>query len=268
MHVSGLARAECDITDADAVARGIDERRPGLVVNAAAYTAVDTAENEPEAAHAINATGPGILAQACAAAGIPLIHISTDYVFDGTATDPIAEDAPETPLGVYGKSKLAGEQLVREHCGDHVILRISWVFGARGKNFVKTMLRLSKERDELSVVSDQQGCPTAAADVADVILALATRFDEAEGLPWGTYHYGGAPATTWHGFAEEIVSRARELTDLQAERVRPISTAEFPTPAPRPAYSVLCTDKLERTFGIKPRPWKDSLQLVLKELIS
>lgn len=268
LRVVGLGRRLLDITREESISANLDEHRPGFVVNAAAYTLVDQAETEREAAFRVNSDGPALLARACAERAIPLLHLSTDYVFDGTASEPVDEDHPTAPLGVYGASKLAGEQAVRAAWGDHVILRISWVFGARGRNFVKTILRLAGERDELAVVADQHGCPTAATDVARAILILAERLDEQGSLPWGTFHCCGRPATTWHAFAEEIVRAARPFSELRVRRVRAITTAEFPTPAVRPRYSVLCTDKATKVLGLPPFDWQVSLKLVLKDLLS
>ncbi|MGE3164666.1 MAG: dTDP-4-dehydrorhamnose reductase [Planctomycetota bacterium] len=266
LRVVGLGRRLLDLTRPETIVANLDEHRPGLVVNAAAHTAVDQAEAEREAAFAINATGPAWLAQACSERGIPLLHLSTDYVFDGTASEPIREDHPPAPLGVYGESKLAGERAVRAALGDHLILRISWVFSARGRNFVKTILRLAQEREELQVVADQHGCPTAAVDVAEAILTLCERLEEQGSLPWGTFHYCGTPPTTWHGFAEAIVEAARSDWALKVRRVRAITTAEFPTPAARPRYTVLCTHKATQVLGISAPAWQDSLELVLKDL--
>ncbi|WP_454021098.1 dTDP-4-dehydrorhamnose reductase [Azospirillum sp. Marseille-Q6669] len=263
----GLDRASGDVTDARAVAAAIAAYRPALVVNASAYTAVDRAESERDAAFAVNRDGPANLARACAAAGVPLIHISTDYVFDGTSkSTPWSEDDPVAPQGVYAASKLAGEEAVRDAQPDHVILRTAWVFGAHGHNFVKTMLRLARERDELRVVADQHGCPTPAAAIAAAITAIArTRLG---GGSWtsGTFHYGGAPATTWHGFADRIVERAAPRIGRRPT-VTAITTADFPTPARRPANSVLDTTRLGQAYGIPPADWMTGLDRVLDDIL-
>jgi dTDP-4-dehydrorhamnose reductase len=267
LSIVGLSHAELDITNATDVESELDWQSPELVVNAAAYTGVDRAEEEPKTAFAANRDGPANLARWCFRQEVPLLHLSTDYIFDGRASAPLSEDHPPAPLGVYGQSKFEGEQLVRQIQPDHVILRTSWLFGARGgPNFVRTTLRLSRERPELRVVADQTGCPTCAADVADVILALASILREKSELPWGTYHYCGSPATTWHGFAEEIVAQARTHGPLTARHVRAISTAEYPTRASRPAYSVLSCERIENTFSIQPRDWREGLKDVLKEI--
>src|SRR6195256_2432767 len=199
-RVATFDRAEVDITRKDAVTAAFDRERPDIVINAAAYTAVDRAESEPDAAWAGNCAGPGYLAAACRSAGIPLIHISTDYVFDGSKKGPYREDDPVKPLGVYGRSKEAGDRAVREALAEHVILRTAWVYSAHGHNFVKTMLRLGGERPVLRVVADQTGSPTSAADIAAAIAGVVRRI-AAGGRHWGTYHFVGAGAVTWHGFA-------------------------------------------------------------------
>lgn len=263
----GLGRGDLDLTDRDAVGRLIGRCRPALIVNAAGYTAVDRAESEPRAAFAVNADGPAGLAEAAAAAGSALIHLSTDYVFDGTKADAYTEDDPVGPLGVYGASKAAGEQAVRERLARHVILRTSWVFGAHGTNFIKTMLRLGRARDRLRVVADQRGCPTGAADIAAAIIGIARQLlTEGRGGVWGTYHFAGRGATTWHGFAEAIFERAAPLWGRRPEVV-PIATADYPTPARRPASSVLDCTRFERTFGLPRRPWTEQLDAVLPSLL-
>ncbi|TWA61077.1 dTDP-4-dehydrorhamnose reductase [Azospirillum brasilense] len=269
----GLTRAAGDVTDPAAVAAAMAAHRPALVVNASAYTAVDKAESEPEPAFAVNRHGPANLARACAAAGVPLIHISTDYVFDGASkATPWREDDPVAPQGVYAASKLAGEEAVRDLLpADHVVLRTAWVFGAHGHNFVKTMLRLARERDELRVVADQRGCPTPAAGIADAIAAIARLRlapGPAEAHRWtpGTFHYAGAPATNWHGFAERIVDRAAERIGRRPP-VRAIATSDFPTPAKRPANSVLDTALITRTYGIAPADWEAALDRMLDEIL-
>lgn len=248
MTLTARDRAGLDITDRKAVFAAV----PGhdLVVNAAAYTAVDRAESERGAAFAANAEAPGHLAEACRKEGAALIHLSTDYVFDGTKPGPYAEDDPVNPLGAYGESKEAGERAVRAALAEHVILRTAWVYGAHGHNFVKTMLRLASERPSLRVVADQRGSPSSAADIAAAILRIA-----AAPKRWGTFHFTGGGETTWHGFAEAIV-RGRVP-------VEPIATADYPTPARRPANSVLDCGKIAAAYGIVGRPWQVALGEVL-----
>lgn len=256
--------AELDITDAAAVDRALATSGANAVINAAAYTAVDRAEQEPESAFAVNRDGPAHLAVACARLGIPLLHISTDYVFDGTKTGPYTEDDPAAPLGVYGQSKWEGDEAVRRLLPRHLILRVSWVFGVEGHNFVKTILRLAREREELRVVADQRGCPTYAGDIADVLLELAGRIGQIDAdNAWGVYHYCGEPPTTWHGFASAIVERARLDEKLKVRTVTPITTADYPTPAARPANSVLDCARLTARFGIHPASWREGLATLL-----
>lgn len=255
-----------DITDRAAVLAAVRDLRPELVVNAAAYTAVDKAESDADTAFAVNRDGPAHLAAACAETGAALVHVSTDYVFDGGKTGAYAETDPVAPLGVYGVSKEAGERAVRETLPRSLILRTAWVFSAHGHNFVKTMLRLAAEREELRVVADQHGCPTAAADLAAAIMHSALYcLDRGEDAPWGTYHVCGTGPTTWHGFAEAIVD-GQAATTGKRPPVRPITTADFPTPASRPANSVMDTTRFTTTFGQPLRPWRDGLAEVLTEL--
>lgn len=265
--IIALARNDLNIADGEAVARIIAEAAPDITINAAAYTAVDRAEGEPEAAHAVNAAGAGHIAKACADADIPFFHISTDYVFDGMGIRPYREDDPIAPQGVYGASKAAGEEAVRGAAERHLILRTSWVFSSHGNNFVKTMLRLAGERDELAVVNDQQGCPTAAGDIAEVLLTLAKRaLSSPDDFPWGTYHFCNSGATTWHGFAGAIVKNASRRGGRLVP-VRGIPTTDYPTPAKRPAYSVLDCRKFEQNFGFAPRHWESALEEVLDALV-
>jgi dTDP-4-dehydrorhamnose reductase len=262
----GLDRRDVDVTDIAAVRRAVEGHRPDAVINAAAYTAVDRAEQEPDLAHAVNHDGARHLAEACAAAGVPLVHVSTDYVFDGLGEGPYAEDAPTGPTGVYGRSKLAGELAVRRALpGAHLIVRTAWVFSATGHNFVRTMLRLARERETLRVVADQYGSPTAADDLAAALLAMARRL-LADPSVAGTYHWAGTPPTTWHGLAEAVVEEARRHGPVAAHTVEPIPTSAYPTPAARPANSVLDTTKAERVFGIAPPDWRAAVARVVERL--
>ncbi len=236
--------------------------KPDVVVNAAAYTAVDKAENDEEHAFVVNRDGPAALARAATAAGAPLIHVSTDYVFDGTKTGPYVEDDPVAPVSVYGRSKEAGERAVREAAPRHIILRTAWVYSPFGNNFVKTMLKYGAEREEMRVVADQHGCPTAAADIAAAIVRLA-----AAEAGWGTFHYSGAGPTTWHGFAEAIFAGAAARGFKVPARVAAIGTADYPTPAARPANSVLDCTKIARVHGIVARDWREALEGCLDTLI-
>lgn len=263
----GMGSNELDISNPDQVVSKVSEVQPQLIINAAAYTAVDKAESESERAYAVNAKGAENLAASAATLGIPLFHISTDYVFSGDAKAPYKETDATGPTGVYGASKLAGEVAVAEHCVQHIILRTSWVFGAHGNNFVKTMLRLAQTRDELGVVADQQGCPTSAASIAKALWAMASQYRENGSLNWGTYHFSNAPATTWHGFAEEIFRQTVERKMLgKAPKVNPIKTVDYPTPAQRPAWSVMDCSLIQEKLNIGQSDWRDELSEMLEEL--
>jgi dTDP-4-dehydrorhamnose reductase len=264
LEILALDRADLDITDPVLVSEEVNRSGVSLVVNAAGHTAVDQAESEPELAFAANRDGPAYLASACGKAGIPLVHISTDYVFDGQKKGAYLVTDPVSPLSVYGKSKAAGEVEVRKHLREYLILRTGWVYGIHGHNFVKNMLRLGREREVVQVVTDQYGCPTFAADLAETILRIATQFLEGGQVHWGTYHYCGKGVTSWHGFAEEIFRLASEDSSLKVKRVEPISTSEYPTPAQRPASSILDCSVLEHTFNIHPQPWAESLAQMLE----
>ena len=258
---------ELDITDPEAIQRALPDTGAELVVNAAAYTAVDRAETDGAAAWAVNAEGPLRLAEACEERNIPLVHISTDYVFDGLKSGPYLETDPVNPAGAYGRSKAAGEAHVRETCRRHLIIRTAWLYGTGGGNFVKTMLRLGGEREEVSVVADQRGCPTHAADLAAAILTIADRISAGEGEPhWGTCHYCGGGSTSWHGFAERIFALAGRYAELKVRRVSPIPTEAYPTPAARPKNSVMDCSRMARWFGIVPPPWEESLAEMIRRL--
>ena len=266
VDVAGFTRAEADIADEDAVQRALGAARPRLVVNAAAWTAVDKAESDPDGARRGNATGPRTLARAAAAAAIPYVHFSTAYVFDGGKPTAWIESDPIAPLGVYGASKAEGEALAREAAPMHVILRTSWVYGVHGANFLKTMLRLARERDELRVVADQRGCPTATLDLAEAILAV-DRAITAGAVPWGVWHFAGTGATTWHGFASEIVDAAAPFTGKRPD-VTAITTADFPTPARRPANSELDSSRFAAAFGYRAAPWRERAREAVRQLVT
>lgn len=262
--VIGLTRGDADVTVAEEVDRTVAASGCDVVINAAAYTAVDRAEAEAEIAYAVNRDGAATLARAAARHGMPIVHLSTDYVFDGTKRSAYEEDDPIAPLGVYGASKAAGEDAVRRAHDQHIILRTSWVFGAWGHNFVKTMLRLAEERAEIGVVDDQAGCPTPAADLAR---AIAAGCAQAGPHSWGTYHLSGAGPTTWFGFAREIFDQRARITGRVPPRLRPLTTAEYPTAAPRPANSELDCSRIRAAFGIAPPPWRDGLACMLNEVL-
>jgi dTDP-4-dehydrorhamnose reductase len=266
LECEGTDTPQFDITDRGAVERTVGRERFSLIVNAAAYTAVDKAEVKRDEAFAVNADGPGDLAFVCAKNHLPLIHISTDYVFDGNKTSPYNESDPICPIGIYGESKAAGEKAVREALETYVILRTSWLYSSHGNNFVKTILRLASEREELRVVADQYGCPTYAADLAAAIIDLATQINRRGSVQWGVYHYCGHGVTTWYGFAQQICQLAKKHRALQVKRIEAISTEEYPTPARRPPYSALDCSKIKSVFSIQTRPWQDSLAEMLARL--
>lgn len=267
MDLVALGRCELDVTDANSIAAAFDKYEPGVLINAAAYTAVDKAETESDLAYAINETATVLLADACVGANIPMLHISTDYVFDGTKEGLYTETDPVNPLAVYAKSKETGERALRERIEQHIILRTSWVFGIQGNNFVKTMVRLAKDRDRLTVVADQYGGPSSARGIATVLLAIASKFDTEGDLEWGTYHYCQKPYVSWHQFAQAIIELWTEigLVDHPVE-VAPIPSSEFPTPVTRPVNSRLDTSKLEAYFDVPKRSWFEDVQLVLNSL--
>lgn len=265
--VTGLGSDQLDITQQQHIKAALAQYKPDLIINAAAYTAVDKAESDSATAFAVNEQGVAWLAQAAKEAGIPLYHISTDYVFAGTANTPYKETDPVNPQSVYGVSKLAGEQALASTLSKHIILRTSWVFGATGNNFVKTMLRLGAEREELSVVADQHGCPTSASSIAVVLWQLAQTYADQGSLPWGIYHFSNSPACTWYDFAGEIFEQAVTAGVLDKKpTVHPITTAEYPTPAQRPAWSVLACEKIESQLSVKIKSWQQQLNSVLKEI--
>jgi dTDP-4-dehydrorhamnose reductase len=256
-HFHFYSRAELDIADAQSVQAVFEQVKPDVCVNCAAYTAVDKAETETEAAFAINATGTQNLATACAQYGARFIHISTDYVFDGTGTEPYGEIHPTSPVNAYGQSKLQGEVAALKANPETIVIRTSWVYSAHGANFVKTMLRLMQSRPEISVVADQKGSPTYAADLAAAILQII------ESGKWqgGIYHFSNEGVITWFEFAQAI----KELSNA-ACTVHPITTQDYPTPAKRPAYSVMDKTKIQQTFGLQLKDWKESLQQCLAKL--
>ena len=289
-----VGSAECDFADQDAVCALVDHHKPDVIVNPAAYTAVDKAEQERDLAFAVNATAPAVLASQAQRLGALLVHFSTDYVFDGEKSTPYDENDATNPQGVYGASKLEGENAIRANCKRHLILRTSWVVGAHGGNFAKTMLRLATERDELSVVADQWGAPTSAALLADITAHLvrqyALGFDSVsrprgdnvvatgvhpddgsdEKFPFGTYNVAAAGVTNWREYACHVIERARlagRTIRVQPDKIRAITSAQFPTPAKRPANSRLDTEKLRSTFGLHIPSWQDGLDHILDQIL-
>lgn len=237
------------------------------MINCAAYTAVDKAESEPDIAFKVNRDGSANLAIACNKLNIPLLHISTDFVFNGNSKHPYSENDLADPLGTYGRSKWEGEQAIRLHHSKHIIIRTAWLFSIHGNNLMKTMLRLAHEREEISVVHDQFGCPTWTGDLADALVTIVLKLKNKEKFNhWGTYHFCGAGHTTWYGFTCAIVDETLKYESLKLRTITPITTEQYPTPAQRPAWSVLNTEKITSVFGIDPLPWKKALSEVIKML--
>lgn len=269
-EVVAIDVAALDLLDTAAIAAKVATGHGGrpwaAIINGAAYTAVDKAETDIVAAWGVNAMAPAAFAQACAAADIPLMQVSTDYVFAGDKQGAWEVDDPVAPLGVYGASKLGGELAVRTAGGRHVIVRTAWVVSAHGSNFVKTMLRVAGGRDSLTVVDDQQGSPTAAADLAQVLMTIAVRLAEDADAPTGTFHFSNVGPVSWAGFAAEIFRQSAARGGPSAA-VAPIPTSAYPTPARRPANSLLSHDAIRAAYGVEPRPWQDALSDILDELI-
>lgn len=268
MELLAVGRPDIDLERPDTVRPAVLDARPDLVVSAAAYTAVDQAEDEPEKAHAINATGAGAVAGAAAELGVPVIHLSTDYVFAGDSDVPYGEDDPTDPKGVYGRTKLEGEMLVAAANPKHLIFRTAWVYSPYGKNFVKTMLKLAETRDEISVVADQWGNPTSALDIADAILHVAAVLHgKSDFDAYGIYHLAGQGTTNWSGFARHVQEVSRRNGGAFAS-IRDIATADFPTKARRPANSRLSTARFRAVFAHTPPAWQDSTADVVTRLIA
>lgn len=257
-----LTRDELDITDLDAVNNAVARIQPDIIINAAAYTAVDKAEQEQELTYAINRDGPSNLARAAKSINAAIVHISTDYVFAGDATGTYSEEDVTAPQGVYGQSKLEGEDAVIAANDKHIILRTAWVFGEHGNNFVKTMIRLGRSRDNLGIVADQEGGPTYAGDIASTILAIAKHYADGKPTPWGIYHYSGSPHISWFGFAQHIFAEVKQagIYAKPIPQLNAITTADYPTPAKRPANSKLDCSKLEQAFGLTPSDWQSALK--------
>lgn len=266
LDFKGLSRSETDITDVTAVKRAFEKFVPAVVINCAAYTAVDRAEQEAELANAINADGAEIVAAISASLNVPLVHLSTDYVFDGNKKGAYTESDTPAPINVYGHSKLQGERRVQASCKNHVILRTSWVYGPHGNNFLRTILHLAKERDELRIVNDQYGCPTSTADVAEAIISIAEKLLAHKDVT-GTYHFAGIGRTNWYEFATEIVNRQSAFTG-RSPKVIPISTSEYPTAARRPMNSELNSEHFSATFGYSAKAWKARVAQIVDALLA
>jgi dTDP-4-dehydrorhamnose reductase len=266
-EVIAIDQPELDLTEFDRIRQVVREITPKLIVNAAAYTAVDRAESEPALAMAINGTAPRVLAEEAANLRAGIIHFSTDYVFDGTKREPYTEEDMPNPINVYGETKFAGDKAVQEVGGAYLILRTSWVYGARGKNFFRTFLRLARERDELKVVNDQVGCPTWSAAIAEVVARLLTALKDRSGGDVidmmnnhaGVYHWSASGECSWYEFAVEILANDPRREEHLVQKVIPIPSSQYPSQAKRPSYSVLATDRIASTFGIETNPWQDQL---------
>lgn len=267
-----LARDQLDLSNIDQIRQVVRELKPDLIINPAAYTAVDKAESEPELAHAINALAPQVLAEEAARLDAALIHFSTDYVFDGTKLGAYEETDAVNPISVYGKTKLAGENAIRVVGLPHLILRTSWVYGVYGKNFLKTIIRLATERESLSIVADQIGAPTSSESIADALVKLVNVWNPNQTDLTGVYHLTNLNTTSWHGFSSEIILQYTKLAvnnnwpALKLQEIAAITTADYPTPAVRPANSVLNNAKLFEQFGVKLPTWQDGLRQVMQQI--
>ena len=262
-------RKDLDLSNVHKIGPFLKMTSPDFIINAAAYTAVDKAESEKVLASAVNFEAVREIVDYCSDVGVPFLHISTDYVFDGNGDEPFSESDDVGPISVYGKSKLAGERIIRERLSAHIILRTAWVFGMNGNNFVKTMLGLAKDKSELSIVSDQVGSPTSARAIADAIsyVVLQMAKVEADDERWGTYHFSGLPFVSWADFADDIFDQASQLGVItRRPKVNRISTVEYPTPATRPANSRLNSSKFKESFSIDPDDWRQSLHELLKHI--
>jgi len=257
---------EIDITSETSIRSVSEAFQPELVINAAAYTQVDRAEAEPDLCRAVNCDGPRNLARCCREIQIPLIHVSTDFVFDGKKTTPYTEEDPPAPLSVYGRTKMDGERAVQANIAHHLIVRTAWLYSVHGQNFVQTMLKLGAERNELGVVDDQYGCPTCAADLAAAILAMAQHIADSRDISWGIYHYCGQGVASWCGFARKIFELAGRHQQFKLKRIKPLTTAQYPTAAARPANSALDCSKITAHFGIRTIAWQESLEKTISRI--
>ena len=270
-QVVGVDVKECDLAQSAAIDALLERVRPDIIINPAAYTEVDKAESQPTIAHAVNAQAPKLLARYAARHNIPIIHFSTDYVFDGKKEGAYVEDDEANPTSVYGKTKWLGEDSVRKLAAKHIIIRTSWVFGSHGVNFLKTMLKLASERDKLSVVSDQFGAPTSARLLADAVAQIVTELGEPGSYrKYGTYHVAARGETSWHGYAQVVVEKAIKhgmAVKINPKDIKPISSKEYPMPAPRPSNSRLDTTKVSTVFSVSLHKWQDEVEKVIKELV-
>ena len=274
-QVFALNREQLDFSDKDAIRRVVRAIQPDLIINPAAYTAVDKAESEPDLAYAINAIAPQVLAEEAAELNAAMIHFSTDYVYDGSKIENYVETDAVNPLSVYGKSKLAGELAINAVGLPHLILRTSWVYGAYGKNFLKTIIRLASERESLRIVADQFGAPTSSESITDAVIELLNTWQPLDTNQTGIYHFTNQGKTSWHGFSSEIVSeynrlaanKSLQMLKANVENIEPITTADYPTPAARPANSTLSNQKLKQVFNVSLPSWQQGLQQVMQSLV-
>lgn len=266
--IKGLDLPEFDITNTDQVEHTISNYNPSLIINAAAYTNVDGAETEQDLAFSINRDAPAHIAKLCSDESIPLIHFSTDYVFDGQKDVPYKEDDPVSPLNVYGQSKLDGEIRIRSRLEEHIIIRTSWLYGTHGNNFVKTMITLGEKKESIQVVNDQFGSPTSTADLSEAILKIASMIQNNDNIAWGTYHYCGQGITSWHGFSQAIFNIVINFTPLKMKHIEPISSNSFRTDAYRPVFSALDCRNINKYFSIKTKPWRQSLENMINRLFN
>ena len=267
-QVQAPSEDDLDITDLGKVDHIITHLQPDLIINTAAYTQVDKAETEEALAFKVNKTGCTHLARICTKNQIPLVHISTDYVFNGQKGTPYVETDSISPLGVYGRSKAEGEIEIRSILKEHIILRTSWLYGIYGQNFVKTMLNLATSKQKIRVVSDQYGSPTNAADLAQAIFTISERLHSDSDFDWWTYHYCGSGVISWHTFAEKIMDLARLHGGIRTAQVEPVATADYPTRVVRPAYSALDCGRIGKHFGLAPQPWQKSLERTIRKLLA
>lgn len=267
-EMKGVDLPQLDISDSVQVRDIVADYRPSLVINAAAYTSVDGAETEKDLAFIVNRDSPAYLAQLCSNEGIPLIHFSTDYVFNGNKKTPYKETDPASPLNIYGQSKLEGEINIRSTLKKHIIFRTSWLYGIYGHNFVKTMLGLGRERKSIQVVKDQYGSPTSTNDLSEAVLTIVSKIQNRNNIEWGTYHYCGQGITSWHGFAKAIFDIAKHITSLKIKHVEPVSSDAFASKATRPDFSALDCQRIKKHFGIHTKPWRQSLEIMINRLFN
>ncbi|MBW1984019.1 MAG: dTDP-4-dehydrorhamnose reductase [Deltaproteobacteria bacterium] len=267
-EMKGVDLPQLDISDSVQVRNIVADYRPSLVINAAAYTSVDGAETEKDLAFIVNRDSPAHLAQLCSNEDIPLIHFSTDYVFNGNKKTPYKETDPASPLNIYGQSKLEGEINIRSTLKEHIIFRTSWLYGIYGHNFVKTMLGLGRERKSIQVVKDQYGSPTSTNDLSEAVLTIVSKIQNRNNIEWGTYHYCGQGITSWHGFAKAIFDIAKHITSLKIKHVEPVSSDAFASKATRPDFSALDCQRIKKHFGIHTKSWRQSLEIMINRLFN